>query len=495
MDKSIYKHFFRGVFWTVSMRWVMRGIGFINVIILARLLTPEDFGIVAMATLVIGFIENFTRMGTQQLLIREQDIDSAMVNTAWTINIIQAGLIALVLLAIGPIVSTYFGEDRLLPVIYILSISCAIGGFFNIGVTLARKELNFALDFRANVYTRLTSFFVTLFLVVVLRDYWALVYGRLLGSIIGVLISYAIHPYRPKLCIKYFRKYLKFSYSIIPLNISRYLNEKLDVIIVGGFTSAATLGIYNIAADLSKLFTGEIAEPLGRGLMPSYAKLAGEPKVLAIAFAKVLSVSSAVIIPVGTGLCLVANQFVPLLLGAQWLEVVPYVQWLAIYATLLSVMRLMSTQILIVTGYEGRAAKLSWLRALTLLVAAGAAAYAYGPLGVAIICPLVAVVMLPVTILVLTKSIPITVGEVIQALWRPVVSVLVMAAVLLSIEGALQTGVLGTLLILAFFGGITYAMTMTVSWYLSGKPEGLEYLVQKMIKTKLAPGLSIQSKS
>ena len=80
------------------MRWVMRGIGFFNVIILARLLTPEDFGIVAMAIIVNGFITSFSQMGTQQLLIREQKIDPAMINTAWTMNIIQELFVALALL-------------------------------------------------------------------------------------------------------------------------------------------------------------------------------------------------------------------------------------------------------------------------------------------------------------------------------------------------------------------------------------------------------------
>ena len=475
------------------MRWVMRGIGFINVVILARLLTPEDFGIVAMSSIIIGFITSFSQMGTQQLLIREQEIDSAMINTAWTTNILQGLVVAFALLASSSAAAMYFGEDRLVPVIYVLSLSCFIGGFANMGTTLARKELDFALDFRANVYTRLVSFFVTLFLVVVLRDYWALVYGKLLGSIIGVIISYAIHPYRPRLCMASFRKYLKFSAAIIPLNVSRYLNERLDTIIVGGIASSTTLGIYNIAGELSKLFTGEIAAPLGRGLMPGYAKLASEPKVLATAYTRVLSVSCAVIIPVGIGLCLVADLFVSLLLGSQWGEVVPYVQYLSIYATFLSVMRLMSTQILIVTGHESRAAKLSWLRAMTLLGAAMVAAHLYGPLGVAMVCPLVGLVMLPVTIFVLTKSIPITVWEVMQSLWRPVFSVLVMAAVLLLVNDALQVGALGTLLILVLLGGSIYSMALGITWYFSGKPEGLEYLVQKFIKARLAPRPTIQS--
>lgn len=489
MEKSnIYKTFFRGVAWSASMRWVMRGIGFINIIILARLLSPEAFGVVAMATIVIGFITSFTQMGAQQLLIREQEINPAMINTAWTITVLQGVIVAMVLLAISPLAASYFDEQRLVAIIFVLSLSCIVDGFFNIGITLARKDLDFALDFRASVYTRLSTFFVTLLLVLLLRDYWALVYGRLLGSIMGVSISYLLHPYRPRFCLQYYRKFLTYSYSIIPLKISRYLNEKLDAIVVGGFASAATLGIYNIASDLAKMFTNEIAAPMGRGLMPGYAKLASDPLALSEAYARVLAVASAIILPVGIGLCMVAEQLVPLLLGDQWLDAVAYIRFLSIYAALLSVQRLMSTQILIVSGHEARAAKLAWSRTILLLVASVLAAKYYGPLGVAMICPVVGLVMLPVTVIVLSNSIPISIGKVITVLWRPVLSVIAMAAVLASMADGVSPNAFLSLSISVLLGALVYAFTMGSSWYASGKPEGLEYLFEKAVRTKRARG-------
>ena len=466
------------------MRWAMRSIGFINVIILARLLTPEAFGLVAMATIVIGFTTSFTQMGAQQLLIREQDVDADMINTAWTIQLLQGLLIALLLIAISPLAANYFSEPRLVAVIAVLALSCVVDGFFNIGVTLARKELDFALDFRANVYTRLTTFFITLSLVLWLRDYWALVYGKLLGSLAGVIISFAIHPYRPRICLTYFGKYLKFSYAILPLRVSRFLNEKVDAIVVGGIASVATLGIYNVAGDLAKMFTNEIAAPLGRGLMPGYAKIAGDPQALATAFSRVLAVSSAVILPVGVGLCLVAEYLVPLMFGDQWLEAIPYVRLLSLYATLLAVQRLMSTQILIVAGHEARAAILSWVRLAMLLVATLVAAKLYGPMGVAMACPLVGLVSLPVTVGVLTRSIAISVRDIMRALWRPTLSAFVMAAVLQQFQASVALGMVADLVLCVALGGAVYALCMAVTWLLSGREEGIEYITVKAVKSR-----------
>ena len=278
MDNSIYKHMVRGAAWTATMRWVVRFIGFINIIILARILVPEDFGLVAMGAIVIGFINGFTEFGTQQLLIREQNISREHIDTAWTVKIIHGAVVALFLVILAPFAATYFNEPRVVTVINFLALSALISGTGNIGITLARKELNFALDFRCSVYKRLALFIVTLVLALILQNYWALVYGRVVGSVIGVVISYLMHPYRPKLCVKKIRVYFNFSLSIIPQRFAQFLNEKADSVVVGGMAGTALLGVYNIAADLSKMLTTEIATPLGRGLFPAYAKLNHDPK-------------------------------------------------------------------------------------------------------------------------------------------------------------------------------------------------------------------------
>lgn len=486
MDKNTYKNLFRGVAWSTSMRWVLRAIGFLNVIILARLLTPEAFGIVVMATLVIGFTTNFTQMGIQQLIIREQNVDDDLINTGWTMLVLQALLIALLLVVSSPLMADYFDEERLPLVIFVLAVALVIESFSNIGITLARKDLEFSIDFKANVYRRLSAFFITLALVIWLRDYWALVLGRLFSAPVAVFFTYRLHPYRPRFCLSHFRLFLNYSYSIIPLRMAKFLNEKIGAIIVGGVSSAASLGIYNIAHDLASMFTREIAEPLGRGLMPGYAKMVDQPRKLAMTYIRVLAVGSAVVLPVGVGLCLVAEYMVPLLLGEQWLEAVVYVQYLSIFATLLSLQRMMSTQILIVTGHEARAAILAWIRLALLFAACLVAVSIQGPLGVAMVSPAVGFVLLPITVAFLVKSIDCSLAEVLWALWRPVLSVLVMAFALYEINAALELSMLPMLLLLVSAGGLAYGLSMALTWFLSGRPEGIEYLLERALRERLA---------
>lgn len=480
MTGNTYKNLFSGVAWTAAMRWVVRAIGFLNILILARLLTPEAFGIVVMATIVMGFITSLTDMGVQQLLIREREINRDMINTAWTIRLMLGFLYAATILTLSPLATDYFDEPRLPPVIMLLSLCCVIDGFYNIGITLARKELQFDIDFKANVYARLITFVITLGLVLWLRNYWALVYGRLVGSMVEVIVSYSVHSYRPRVCTAYFGKFLRYSYAIVPFRISSFLNEKISSIVVGGVSGAATLGIFNIASDLAGIFTQEISEPLGRGLMPGFAKISDDAQALGRAFVNVFAVSSAVILPVGFGMCLVAEYVVPVLLGEQWLEAIVYVKLLAVYATLLSVQRTMSVQVLIVVGHEFRMAMLSWIRLGLTAVAAITAAHLGGALAVAQALPAVGLVMLPITMLVLVNSLQVTIADLLVSLWRPLAAVGVMAYAVIWINGQLAYIDIVMLVLLVLVGALAYMLTMLVTWLVSGRPDGIEYALLKV---------------
>jgi len=485
MDNSIYKHMVRGAAWTATMRWVIRFIGLINIIILARILTPQDFGLVAMGTIVIGLIRGFTELGVQQLLIREQNISPDHINTAWTVKIIQGAIVALFLIILAPFAASYFNEPRVVSVINFLALSALISGTGNIGITLARKELNFALDFWCSVYKRLALFIVTLVLALTLRDYWALVYGHVAGAAIGVVISYMMHPYRPRLCVKKIREYFKFSLSIIPQRMAQFLNEKADSIVVGGMAGAAQLGIYNTSADLSKMMTTEIAIPLGRGLFPAYAKLNNDPQALALAYSRVLSASSLIIVPLGLGIGLVADDFVALVLGAKWLDAAFFIKWLAVYSVIISLIRLMNTQILIVSGHEKRAAWAGWLRAIVFISSIVVASREGGVEAVAMVCPFVALFLFPFAVFILIKSIPITLKQVINALWRATVAGLLMTLVVFWLNKMFDLSPGAGIALAVVVGGFTYVSVVFILWRLSGCPVGAEKVINDQIKSRL----------
>lgn len=465
------------------MRWTMRVIGLVNVLILARLLTPKDFGVVAMATIVSGFANSFAEFGAQQLLIRQRDVTRADIDSAWTVHVFQGLLVALIIFFSAPYIADFFKDERLIPVAYWMAVSSILLGFRNIGLTLARKELDFALDFRAQVYTKIIGFFVTLTLVLVLRNYWALVYGQIATAVVTVFISYLLHPYRPKISFEKLRNYLVFSLSIIPLRIAKFGNRKVPLIFVANISDVAQVGVFNVSNDLSRMMTGEIAIPLSRGLFPGFAKMSHEPRAMALAFQKALAISTAIIAPLGVGLALVADEVVPIILGDQWLDSIVFVKYLSLAAVVGSVNQLLSSQILIVSGHESRSAILSWVKLAVLTTVVMLAADIDGALGIAVACLFVSILFLPVSALVLSKSIPISVTEVFLALWRPAVSSYLMWHSVIFISSCLDILPMIRLLVEIATGAIVYIGSYYFTWVLLGRPAGVEQILVKKIES------------
>jgi O-antigen/teichoic acid export membrane protein len=477
----------RGSIWAVAMRWSIRLIGLVSVVILARLLTPEDFGVVALAMVTIGLIRELSELGVALLVIRTQEITRDECDTAWTVRILQGTVVALVIAASAPIAAQYFGEPRVAPVMYLLAVSAMIGGFENIGMVLVQKELDFAKDFRFNLWRRLLVFIVTIVLAVVLRSYWALVFGELVGGSFAVGLSYVMHAYRPRLSLSRVQEYIRFAMSIIPLNVGRYLNGKTDVLVVGGMAPTALFGAYSVAAELADMVTKEVVMPLGRALFPSYAKIAADPAQLSVAFQHVLSTAATVCLPLGVGLMLTAEDFVQLLLGNQWHQTVIFVRWLAMYATITSVLHVMSVQILVVVGSEKRAAWLMWIRFLVLAPCVAAAGLLGGPTAIPVAAIGATLLVAPVILYHVTRAIPVTAAQIGLSLWRPLAAAAVMAL-------ALGFAEFPDLHITAFAfaldvtaGGAIYALSLLILWVASGRREGVERACISIVQRTVQP--------
>src|SRR5690349_10908401 len=182
----------------LAARWLDRVVSVVSTIILARLLVPDDFGVVAMATIVVGLVDVFFDLGVNVALIQNRDPTPDHYDTAWTLRLMQSVFATLVVVAAVPLAVDYFKDARVAPVLRVLSLSLLIGGFEYIGILTFQKTMRFALDFRFVVLKRLAGFAVTVTAAWLLRSYWALVIGTLASSAFGVALSYVMHPMRPR---------------------------------------------------------------------------------------------------------------------------------------------------------------------------------------------------------------------------------------------------------------------------------------------------------
>lgn len=470
----------------VTMRWGIRGIGLVSTIILARLLSPEDFGLVAMAMLFIGLIEIFGETGQQLALIRFTNPTRDHLDSAWTAQIIVSLILGTVVVLAAPLAEIYFDEPRATLLVQVLSLRVYAIGFENIGTVLFRRNLDFAREFRYGICKKLIGFCVVVSLAFVLRNYWALVGGIVIGQILGVAFSYLIHPYRPRICFRKIREIWSFSIWMLVSGIGGYLNGRTDQYIVGGIGSSQTLGHYTIGADLAFTPSAEVIFPMSRALFPTYAKLGHDRKQLADAYLNVLSVITILAASTATGLALVAQDLVLVLLGAQWLDSAAFIFWLSLAAGVAaysnSVMLVMQA-----VADPRRVAFQSWTRVLVMIPILVGTAQFTDIEGIATARFAVGLLLLPTFFYHLLAIVPISVRQIFGVTWRPVISAVIMAAVVLGVSAqALDQHAAVRLAIEVPAGAATFLIALLLLWFLAGRPPGAERATFRYLRNRLS---------
>jgi lipopolysaccharide exporter len=485
-EAAVRPHMIRGSIWMVVMRWSIRAIGLVSTIILARLLTPEDFGLVAMSMLFVGLIEMMGETGQQAALIRHPNPTREHFDSAWTTQVLVGLVLGTIVILAAPLAGMYFGDPRAVLLVQIFSLRVYLIGFENIGTVLFRKELDFAKEFRFGVYKKLLSFVTTLALAFYLRSYWALVGGIVFGQVFSVVLSYMLHPYRPRICFTKIREIWHFSFWSWVMTMGGYLHNRLDQYTVGAIATSGLMGFYQIAVELAKLPSDELVRPLQRALFPAYSKLSHDPKQLLNAYFNVLSVIVIVAASTSAGIALVAEDLVYVLLGSQWADAAPFIFWLSLAAGVSAY----SHSVFLILGTLGHiryAALQAWWRLIIMIPALAAAAYYAGPEGVAATYLAGVVLLMPTYFILLKSVLPFSVRRLFSFTWRPVIAALAMAVVIqqLPVDLSGLTPAL-RLAIEVPLGAATFVASLVLLWAASGRPPGAERAGLQYLGTRLA---------
>ena len=471
---------FVGASWSIASRWGNRLLGFVNVAIVARILAPQDFGLLAITMLVVGFVEIWFSLGVESAVIQKQGDDRDIMDTAWTLRIIQGCLLGLILFLIAPLAATFMAEPRVAPLLRLIAVGITLSAFNNIGTVNWQKQLNFRRDFLVSLGAKLISVAVTIVLAWWLRNYWALAWGILSGYVLGFVISYLAEPYRPRWCLRRWRDLLSFSQWTLLNSIIGYASFKIDEITVGRFLGSTSMGLYTMSSEVALMPTAELSAPVNRVLFPAFSALQSEPGRLAAACLNALGLVTAITIPAGIGLALVAPEAVALFLGSQWGAAAPLVAILAFQGIVRAIIG-PSSPLLMAIG-QPRAVAFSAMVGVvcfTLLaiasidMQAGIEALAWSK----VISTFSAGVLCWGFALRYTQ---ITLPALLRTIWRPIAASALMAAALLSaqpfIAGWVQSSVLTGLSIKVALGALVYALASLALWQTSGRPNGFEQM-------------------
>ncbi|MEP6657670.1 MAG: oligosaccharide flippase family protein [Betaproteobacteria bacterium] len=415
-----------GAGWMILYKVLERGIALASVMVLARLLVPSDFGVMALAMSVLALLEILGSFGFDTALIQRQDAARAHFDAVWTFNVALGLAMALAMAALAWPLAALYGDPRLVGVMLVLAGARAIQGFENVGIVRFRKDLQFDREFRFLLARRLaTSVLVTIPLAFVFRSYWALLAGNFGGTCIAVLLSYAMHPYRPRVATAGIRELLQFSKWLFMTAVVEALHQRMADLIVGRFAGTAALGSLAMAREIARI-PREMVAPVHRAVFPGYVSLAGDIALLRHSYLRVTSVLMLLALPAAAGLCLLAGRVVPLLLGTQWLAAVPLVQLLALNGVLLVLLSTAHNVILAV----GNARSASLVLAFDLLLALPLMLWlvpAWGAPGAAVALLAGSVCSLPLYLKTLRRTIGLRSRELAAMLVRPACATAIMA--------------------------------------------------------------------
>ena len=360
---------FKGVSWMGFLRISTRLITFVRLAILARILTPAQFGVFGVATLVLSFLEVLTETGINVFLIQKKDESDKYISSAWIVSIIRGCFISLILVVIAPIIAIFFNSPESQKIILLIAFVPLIRGFINPSIINIQKEIQFQKEFYLRSILFFTDSLVVVIAAFVTRSAESFAYGLIVSAVLEVILSFV-----------FFKPWPKFSFEKVKVKtiigrgwwvtltgIFSYIADNGDNIAVGRILGTSSLGLYQMAYKISTLTISEIAEVINKVAFPVYSKFSDDKERLLKAFWKVTWVSSAVATLAGLLIFIFAEQIVLIVAGKSWLSIVPIVQVLAIFGILRTVFGSFSSLFLSLKKQD-YVAKMTLFRVVALLI-------------------------------------------------------------------------------------------------------------------------------
>lgn len=312
----------KGITWMSTLRLFLRLSSLLRTIILARLLTPNDFGVFGIATIVLGFLEMGTETGINVVLIQESDSDTLTRynNTAYTTSIIRGMLISLTIILITPVITAFYQTPEVTPFLYLISLVPFIRGFINPAIVKFQKNLEFSKEVFFKSGLVVVDATIAISAAFIFRSASSLIYGLIASAIFEVIISHGFIKPRPipYFNLSQFKHIIGHGKWITAAGLFSFFAAKTPDIIIGKILGTSALGIYQMAYRLCTTPIDELLEVFNKVAFPIYVRIATDrPRLVRALKRNLLSV-------VTLGLTwslivvLMGPTLIPLLLGHAW---------------------------------------------------------------------------------------------------------------------------------------------------------------------------------
>ena len=340
----------KGASWTLVGTLFTQVMGVARTAALARLLSQGDFGVAAMALTVIGALYTLTNTGVGASVISAQFKNEKglheYANSVWTMELAR-GMITSLLLAIMAIpVARFYRDDRLIPILLVLTLTPVLAALTNMGLALQKRRLKFNRSTLHSMVSNFSTVALTIGLAWWTRNYWALVWGQVLGAGVGMTLSYIFSSYRPRLNFNFenMRRAFDFGKHIFAIGLADYVLTMMDNVSVGRILGATALGTYAIAYSFCNLPRNFIGSVFGSILFPMFAQVNREENSERIntILERAMTMACTVLLATLTPLIAFAPAIVRVIYGEKWVSAIGPMRILLLAGFFVSIIALLS---------------------------------------------------------------------------------------------------------------------------------------------------------
>lgn len=481
---SLSQRMISGGFWVFLFKSIEFIFSFIQLIIVARILSPQEFGLIGIAYLTINVLNTFTQIGFKNALIQKKESIGSYLNSAWTVSILRALLLYFVIFFIAPLVAIITYEPQATSIIQIISLSIVLQSFININTIFFIKELKFKKQFIYTISGLIGGFIFTVVAVILLQNVWALVIGQLFGDICKIFVSYLMNLKNiPKFSLdwKKIRELFVFGKWISGSVILIFLITQGDDIFVALFLGTTALGLYQMAYKFSNLPATQITHTISQVSYPTYSKLQDDQIKLKNCYFSVLKMTSFFTFPIAGILLIVAPEFIEFFLGEQWLPMVSVMQILCIFGVTRS-LNATTGPLFQAVGKPKILAKLSLIQLILILIIIFPFGFNIGLIGVSFVVTISNFLTLYLAFKEVSKIIGIKKREFIFEMYPLIISIILalLLTYILKLYFLNNFEIWMNLLCSILIGGVTYIICAKIIGF-----SIFEYLNSILIKKSL----------
>ena len=423
-----------GFIWNFSAYFLGKLVVLITTSILARLLAKNDFGLIAIAVVAINYLSVLKDLGLGVALIQRKGDVKEAANTVFTINLIIGFVLSAIIIPLAPLIAIYFRDPHVTSVLRWMGVSFIINALGSVHTNWLVRDLDYRRKLIPDLGSPLIKGVISIGMAYLGYGVWSLVFGQIAGAIASVILVWMILPWRPRLRLdrNIAAGLMKFGASVTVIDIINEITDNIDYIIIGRIFGLVPLSIYTLAYRLPEMLLIGNLWVMGGVVFPAFSTIQDKPNELRRGFLASVRIVELIAVPICLGLLIAADPIVRVVFGEQWLDAIPVLRVLAIYAWVYSL------------GYHvggfykaiGRPDILLKLSILTLIIIIPALLIGarFGIIGVAIGHLIAILIRRIVSLGLATRFVNVTILNIFGELKSSLIAALVMAPLTLAVS-------------------------------------------------------------